>query len=375
MLKKSIILNFALLLFVSLFFTACDKEAVDPTTDVENFEGNVDPDVPHRQRCFKVNFPVTIEFPGGSTATPATPRALHIIMKEWRENNPNAPKRPTFVYPYDVTLQDGSVITVESKEDEKALLEECDMPGKRKRCFHLEFPISFEFPGGSTATFVGPGALKEAMKLWRDNNPNAETYPKPIFPYSVKLRNGEVVTVENQDDQQELRETCGELYRKWKCFKIVFPVSVEFPDGSTAELAGPRALRKLVKEWKENYPDSDQRPHIIFPHDIELQNGDIVTVNNREELKEFMHACNDNFGKKRCYKLLFPATLEFPNGDIVEVSDRDEMHMTLRTWKKDNPDATERPTLAFPYDVQTKDGDIITVTNEDEKAALKEMCD
>ena len=375
MLKKSIIFNFALLFFVALFFTACDKENVDPTTTVENFEGDVDPDVPHRQRCFKVNFPVTIEFPNGSTATPATPKALKTIMKEWRENNPNSPKRPTFVYPYEVTLQDGSVLTVESKADENALLEECDVPGKRKRCFHLEFPITFEFPGGSTATFEGSKALHETMRLWRKENPDAESYPKPVFPYNVKLKNGEVVTVENQADQQELRETCGELYRRWKCFKLIFPLTVEFPDGSTAELATPKALRTLIREWKENHPNADQRPHIVFPHDIELNNGDTVTVNSREELKTFMNVCQDNFGKKRCYKLLFPATLNFPNGDIIEVSSRDEMHSTLRTWKKDNPDATERPTLAFPYDVQTKDGDVITVNNEDDQKTLKKMCD
>ena len=375
MLKRSIILNLCLLFFVSFFFVSCDKEELSPDTTVENFEGDIDPDVPHRQRCFKVIFPITIEFPGGSTVSPASAQALKTIMREWRENNPHPNGKPSFVYPYDVELQDGSVITVENREDVKELLEECDIPGKRRKCFQLVYPVTIEFPGGSTASPAGPAALKTILKEWRENNPDATEYPSLAFPYDVKLKNGEIATVENKEDQQELRETCGEFYRKWKCFKLVFPLTVAFPDGTTAELARPRALRIVIREWKENNPNAEERPHIVFPHDIELRDGRIVTVNNREELKEFMQYCSDKFGKKRCYKLMFPATLAFPNGDIIEVEYREEMHATLRQWKEDNPDATERPSLAFPYDVQNKDGEIITVNNEEEQKELKESCD
>lgn len=375
MFKRSLILNLCLLFFVSLFFASCDKEELAPDTTVENFEGEIDPDVPHRQRCFKIEFPVTIQFPGGSTATPASAQALKTIMREWRENNPNPNGKPSFVYPFNVELQDGSVITLESREDWKEVLEECDIPGWRKRCFRLVYPTTVEFPDGTTVTAASAAALKAVLKTWRENHPNAENYPKLVFPYEVVLKNGEVYTIENREDQKELRETCGEIWHKRKCFRYIFPLSVQFPDGSTATLARPKALRTLIKEWKENNPDAAEHPEIIFPHDIELPNGKVITVNNAEELKEYMAACGDMFGKKRCYKLAFPVTLAFPNGDSLEVEDRDAMHEALKEWKEDNPDAAERPNLAYPYNVTLRNGEIITINNETELKVLNKACE
>jgi hypothetical protein len=241
----------------------------------------------------------------------------------------------------------------------------------------LNYPVTVEFSGGSTFTAATPIALAKVIREWREDHPDAlpEDYPDLVFPYEVTLKTGEVISIESKEDQKELRETCGELWSKWKCFKMIFPLEVALPNEDTITIGSPRALKNAIKRWKENHASTDPHPTIVYPIEIELSNGDVVTVNNRAELKAYMEKCSDLFGKKRCYKLNFPATIAFSDGSTAEAEDRDAMHQLLRNWKHDNPDSTERPVLAYPYDVMLQNGDIITITNDEDKAALKEKCD
>ncbi|MEL6925783.1 MAG: hypothetical protein AAFO94_17185, partial [Bacteroidota bacterium] len=278
-----------------------------------------------------------------------------------------------------VKLKDGSIITVDSKEDVAALLEECDVPGKRRRCFSLNYPVTVEFAGGSTFEAATGVALKRVIKEWRENNPDAmpEDYPSLVFPYEVTLKNGEVITIESQEDQKELRETCGELWSRWKCFKMVFPIQVAIPnaDTDTVTINSPRGLKEAVKRWKQNNPDSDVRPTIVYPIEVELANGEIITINNHQELGQYMEACTDLFGKRRCYKLNYPVTVDFPDGSSAEADGRDSLHDLLKDWKMNNHDVDERPTLAYPFDVTLKDGTIMTIASDEDKDALKAICD
>ena len=378
MFKQSLILNTLLLVLASFFITSCEKENLnlEDETLTENFEGDFLKDMPYRQRCFRLQFPITVNFDNGSSATVVSKIALHKLWKEWKENSGPDAERPQFAFPYDVKLKDGSIVTVENREDVQALLEECDIPGKLRKCFSLNYPVTVQFSGGSTLTASNAATLKTVIREWREDNPDAlpEDYPDLVFPYEVTLKTGRVVTIENEEDQKELRETCGELWSRWKCFKMVFPLEIAIPNGDTVELSGPRALRKAIKRWKENHPSTDQHPTIVYPIDIELSNGEIITINNREQLKTYMDKCTDIYGKRKCYKLAFPATVDFPDGTSLEAEDRDQLHQFLRDWKHDNPDATDRPSLAYPYDVILHNGDMKTIANDEDKEALKDYC-
>jgi len=380
MFKQSLLLNAILLIFASLFLTSCDKENILEEEDytTENFEGQFLEDMPYRQRCFRLQFPITVNFAEGSSATVVSPQALHKLWKEWKENaGPNA-ERPVFDYPYDVKLKDGSIITVENKEEVQELLEECDIPGKRRKCFNLNYPVTVEFSGGSTFTAASANTLKNLIREWREDHPDAlpEDYPQLVFPYEVTLKTGRVITIESQEDQKELRETCGELWSKWKCFKMVFPLEVAIPNAAmdTVTFQSARGLRKAIQRWKENHPSTDERPTIVYPIEIELANGETKTVNNREELAQFMDRCQDIFGKRKCFKLNYPATIVFADESKVEVEDRDQLHEVLADWKMNNPDAEERPVLAYPYDVTLKNGNIATIDSDEAKERLHNHC-
>ena len=44
-----------------------------------------------------------------------------------------------------------------------------------------------------------------------------------------------------------------------KCFDIVFPVTVIYPDKTTKEVASKEAYMTLIKSWKEANPASKER--------------------------------------------------------------------------------------------------------------------
>ena len=76
------------------------------------------------------------------------------------------------------------------------------------------------------------------------------------------------------------------------CFDIVFPITIKFPDGTTAEATARLALRQLIRNWKTNNPDATERPQIVFPLTVKIdEDGSLVTVNNREELRRLKEGC------------------------------------------------------------------------------------
>lgn len=121
--------------------------------------------------------------------------------------------------------------------------------------------------------------------------------PRPhlgfVFPISVLSQDGEIITVNNVDELRALREECGggtfghhghqgHGQHGLTCFEIVFPITIEFPDGTTAEAADRQALHQLIRTWKQNNPGVQGRPKMVFPITVKMdEDGSVVTVNSR----------------------------------------------------------------------------------------------
>jgi len=161
------------------------------------------------------------------------------------------------------------------------------------------------------------------------------------------------------------------------CFEFVFPITILFADGTTAEVDSYESLRETIKTWKENNPDATERPQLAYPLEVLTSDGELVSVSERSELRELVKECRSEMAvgnHKRCFKIVFPVSILFPDGTSIEVEDRKAAKQAIRAWKAENPDATERPTLAFPIDVELEDGTIQTVNSKDELILLKEDC-
>ncbi len=170
-------------------------------------------------------------------------------------------------------------------------------------CYELVFPITISYPDGSTGEVADYDALRAAIADWKEANPEANERPEFAFPVEVLSEDGEVISVANKEELRELKRACrrdffnrrghkGHSGRCGSCFTIVFPVSVSFPDGSTAEAADRMALKDLVRDWKANNPDSTERPELVFPVTVEFEDETTTEVNSIEELKALRESCN-----------------------------------------------------------------------------------
>lgn len=81
----------------------------------------------HEKPCFKLQFPVSIEFPNGTIVSFDDRKDLKKALRKWKKEHPFAQVRPKLVFPLTVIMnEDGSLVTVESKEALIALKAACE---------------------------------------------------------------------------------------------------------------------------------------------------------------------------------------------------------------------------------------------------------
>jgi len=317
------IFKFSTLIALALVFvlTSCDKENLDELT-TENFTEQAESrqQGPKGERggkggkgekggkCFSTVFPITLSFPDGSTAEVADRTAAKEALEAWKTANPDSEERPAIAFPYDVTLADETVVTITDEAALAALKETCgDRGGKGNRgekgqkCFTVIYPLTINFPDGSTAEVADKAAAKEAKRAWKEANPESEERPSIAMPFDVMLKDSSTVTITNEEDLTALKETCGDRGGRGgkggkgqRCFKLVYPLTLSFPDGTTAEVEDKAAAKAAKRAWKEANPDSEERPSIAYPYDVELADETTATVTSDEDMAALKESCNSD---------------------------------------------------------------------------------
>jgi hypothetical protein len=191
---------------------------------------------------------------------------------------------------------------------------------------------------------------------------------------------------------------CG----RFGCFEFVFPITIEFPDGESVTVEDYKGLRAELKAWFEENGDNidwpergdsttladipfDQLPTFGFPLEVISEDGEVITINNREELHQLRRECrrdyrrylrrhHRNHHRDHCFKLVFPVSISFPDGNEIEANSPQEMKEAIREWKKNNPEAEERPELVFPLTIEYEDGSTVEVPDKETLKELKDNC-
>jgi hypothetical protein len=168
-------------------------------------------------------------------------------------------------------------------------------------CYEFVFPITIVFADGSETEIADYPSLREALKSYREANPDSER-PSLGFPLEVMTEEGEVLSVASAEELAALRRECrrdffathghkGHRFRGMSCFKLSFPVSVVFPDSSTAEAADRMELKQLLRNWHADNPDAEERPTLQYPLTVIMEDGTTTTVDSREALMELKDSC------------------------------------------------------------------------------------
>lgn len=170
------------------------------------------------------------------------------------------------------------------------------------------------------------------------------------------------------------------------CYELVFPVTLEFADGTTEEVGSYAEMREAIHNWfMENAPVRPRpitRPQLQMPFDVINQDGELITIENRLQLMELRQACvNANYGPnhnghrpRACFRPVFPFSVAFPDGTQVEVNDPMELRQAVRQWNADNPGTPARPAFVYPLTVELRDGTQVVVNSAEELRALKQEC-
>jgi len=254
--------------------------------------------------------------------------------------------------------------------------------GKGDRCFTPVFPITMVFPDGSTQEFQNREEMGNALKTWKQENPGVNERPEFQFPITVTLKDGTTKTFDNKEDFGSFVKRCrGDNprgHKPNKCFTPVFPLTIVFPDGTEEQVDDQEALRTAMMEWKQNNPSVDGHPEFKFPFDVTLKNGDVVTVNNKEDLRAISKRCRGDRNNKphinKCFKVVFPITIKFPDGSTIEIDSKENLKTEIVTWMQNNPDVDGRPHIVFPFDVEKEDGTIITINSKEDLIKLMRKC-
>lgn len=309
-----------------LLFTACeDRAAEDDTLTTEEFTIQALTVLEESGEmgcggCFSLVYPVTVLLPDESEVTATSREEIREAIAAYLEANPpqnNRPFRllrgfrPELVFPYEVQLEDGTILTIESRADLRAILEDCGFDPERlhrprggshgqhgglNHCFNLVYPLTLTFPDGTTTTVDDREEMRIAFRDWRIANPNAGARPVLTYPYEVELQDGTVLTISSDEDRVDLRETCGGSVGDGhgeRCFTINYPVSIGFADGTTVAVNSREEALTAIIEWVAANPDATERPHIIFPISVTYtEDGTIVEVNSRAELRALRLDCH-----------------------------------------------------------------------------------
>ncbi len=192
------------------------------------------------------------------------------------------------------------------------------------------------------------------------------------------------VSSENFVDQtiQSLQERS---VGKSQCLEFVFPVTIEFVDGSTAEVTSYENMHETIIAWfEENDVERtrENKPQLVFPIQVINQEGEMIDVDSKETLRALKRECRSE-GPNRpgkggrgfhCFSLVFPVSLNVGE-EVLTFEDKQSLKEAVRAYKESAGEEAVRPTFVYPITVELEeDESTLEINSQEELDALKEDC-
>ena len=155
-----------------------------------------------RRSCFHLVFPFSVTMPDNTVIT-LEDRSDRSLIRRWYASNPDTNERPTLVFPLDIIYQDGTIETINNQEDLEAAREGC----VRVRCFDLVYPYTLTMPDGSTITLSSKDD-RTLIKEWYRANPGNHERPELVYPIDVIYQDGTLETINDATELQAAKDNC-----------------------------------------------------------------------------------------------------------------------------------------------------------------------
>lgn len=162
------------------------------------------------------------------------------------------------------------------------------------------------------------------------------------------------------------------------CLELVYPLTYEFSDGTTVEVASKEELREAKEDYKENNPDERAKAQLVFPVEVMTEEGETIALESRDALIELkQEECGSRKGrggKAKCFTVVYPISYVTEDGTVITGETKRELRTAIKAWKAENPDATEKPSLQYPIEIINSDEETVEVASAEELALIKEDC-
>ena len=166
-----------------------------------------------------------------------------------------------------------------------------------------------------------------------------------VYPLTIVNPEGEVLTVDSENNLHEYIDQYYENCNSNDCgdFNLYYPLTVEYYSETndqvqTLTINSEEELEELLDEHCYNNDDDgdgedglDTCGEIVYPVTVEAPNGDQFTGNSEEEIMTFIEEwSSNNCNTMECdtdFELVFPITMEFEDdqGDIVVMTIQSEV--------------------------------------------------
>ncbi len=171
------------------------------------------------------------------------------------------------------------------------------------------------------------------------------------------------------------------------CLEFVFPISIEFIDGSTAQASDYENLHETIATWfteNEVEKTKENKPTLVFPLEVVTEDGEVLQLETIEELKALRSECKGQRGGKKgkrgkrgrgfkCFDLVFPISVII-DGETLGFDSRSELKEAIKAYKQEAGNEAQRPELVFPITIEYDDETQVEVSSQEELQALKEAC-
>lgn len=164
--------------------------------DDDDYDDDYDDDDIDFDECFTLNFPISVYDEDGGEITINSDEEFF-----------TTPFIVGFVYPFDVTLEDGTIVTVADANEFDSLYNDCfdieDCDDCEENCFEIVFPMSFVSGSGTVTTVSDEDALFEFL-----DNLTPNDFISISYPINVELEDGVQQTINSDEEFDTLLDTC-----------------------------------------------------------------------------------------------------------------------------------------------------------------------
>lgn len=184
------------------------------------------------------------------------------------------------------------------------------------------------------------------------------------------------------------------------CYDLVFPVSIKLADGTVITAPSQDSLRHALKIYHQGHPGMDrphQLPTFVYPVSVIAEDGSVIVVANETDLRALKEACHKNHldslchrdsldhkGFPRhdtlCFTLVFPINVLKADGTTVIINSAADLKALSETehsqghGHQGHHGPKDQLNLVFPITVKKSDGSTQQINTKEELKTLREQC-